>query len=161
MKTLLPSSALLLCASLLAGCASDPFIPPAESYEGRSEKAALAVLRSVEADDTQRAKILAAFDQNNPTMIKLDQEWAALTRQWNQLDRASPNFLAEADALSTRRSDIARQQIVSAAAFEREVASVLTPGQWKDWKELWALVGEGNACGPGGGYRGGPRGRRS
>jgi hypothetical protein len=158
MKTLLtPFALLLLAASLLVGCGSAPLVPSAESFEGRPEKAALAVLRNVEASDEQRAKILAAFDRDNPKMLKLDQEWEEITRQWEQLNRADPKFLADADALSARRMDVAKQQIVVGAAFEHEVASVLTPDQWKDWKELWALVGEGNACGPGG--RGGGRRR--
>lgn len=154
-----PFAFLLLAVGLLAGCASAPMVPPAQSFEGRSEKAALAVLRNVEASDEQRGKILAAFDRSNPAMLKLDQEWEEITHQWEQLNRADPKFLSEAEALSARRSDVARQQIVAGAAFEHEVASVLTPEQWKDWQELWALVGEGNACGPGGGRRGGGRRR--
>jgi len=151
-----PFAVLLIAVSLLTGCGSSPLVPSAESFEGRPEKAALAVLRNVEASDEQRAKILAAFDQSNPTMLKLDHEWEEITRQWEQLNRTDPKFLADAEALSARRMDVAKQQIVVGAAFEHEVALVLTPDQWKDWKELWSLVGEGNACGPGG--RGGPGG---
>lgn len=154
MKTALTPLALLLAAALFAGCAGRPMLPPAESFEGRTEKAALAVLRNVEADDAQREKILAAFDRQNPTMLKLDQEWDELARQWGRLDRTGAQFLAEAEALSVRRMNVAKQQIVAGAAFESEVAAVLTPAQWKDWQELWSLVADGNACGPGGGYVG-------
>ena len=154
MQTALSPFVLLLAAGLLAGCASNPVLPPAESFEGRSEKAALAVLRNVEADDAQREKILAAFDQQNPRMVRLDEEWDELTRQWERLDRTGAQFKAEAEALSIRRMNVARDQIVAGAAFESEVAAVLTPAQWKDWQELWALVADSNACGPGGGYRG-------
>ncbi len=165
MKTALPTFAVLfLAAGLLAGCAGAPMMP-AESYEGRSEKATLAVLRNVEADDSQREKILASFDHNNPTMLKLDEQWADLTRQWNRLNRTDAQFLSDAEALSTKRMDVAKQQIVAAAAFEHDVAAVLTPAQWKDWQELWALVGdEKSFCGPGGrrggGGGGGGGGRR-
>ena len=160
MKTALPTF-LVLAAGLLAGCASSPMMPPSESYEGRSEKAALAVLRNVEADDSQREKILASFDRNNPAMLKLDEQWADLTRQWNRLNRTDAQFLSDAEALSTKRMDVAKQQIVAAAAFEHDVAEVLTPAQWKDWQELWALVGdEKSVCGPGGRHGGGGGARR-
>ena len=143
----------LLAAGLLSACAGTPLIPPAQSFEGRSEKSALAVLRNVEADDAQRAKILAAYDQYNPAMLQLGRDWAELTREWTQLDRTRPDFWGAAESLAQRRMKVARQQFDAAAACEHEGASVLSAEQWAEWQELWALTGEGTlVCGPGG-YR--------
>lgn len=144
---------------LVSACASDPVVPPAQSFEGRDEKGVLAVLRNLEATDPQREKILASYDKNNPTLLKLAHEWRDLRMQWERLDRNDAGFVAAADAIATRRMAIAGEQIRVAAAFEQEVAATLTPQQWKDWQELWSLIGDPyEMCGgPGGG---GFRGRR-
>jgi hypothetical protein len=144
-----------LVLTLVSACAGDPVLPPAQSYEGRDEKSALAVLRNVEATDPQREKILAAYDKYNPTLLKLAGEWRDLRRQWEHLDRADPGFAAAAQTLSTRRGEVASEQIRVATAFEQEVTATLTPQQWKDWQELWTLVGDPQEMcgGPGGGMR--------
>lgn len=150
------ASLVLLLAS---ACAGNPVFPPAQSFEGRDEKATLAVLRNVEATDPQRERILAAYDRHNPTLIKLATEWSDLRQQWERLDRRDPGFATTAEAIAVRRTAIAGEQIRVAAAFEQEVASTLSAGQWKDWQELWSLVGDPyEICGgPGGGMRGRPR----
>lgn len=159
LRSLALASAVLL---LLGACATDPVLPPAQSFEGRDEKGVLAVLRSVEATDPQREKVLASFDQYNPTLLKLAHEWRDLRGQWERLDRRDPAFAASAETIAVRRTAIAGEQIRLAAAFEQQVAATLTPEQWKDWQELWSLVGDPmELCGgPGGGPARGYRGRR-
>lgn len=147
----------IVTVGLLSACASAPAMRPAESFEGRSEKAMLAVLRNVEATDEQRARILDTFDRHNPNLVKLANEWEDITLQWDRLNRADAAFLTQAAALSDKRMSIARQQLIEGAQFEQDVATTLTPEQWTEWTQLWTLVGEGaNSCGP----RGGPGGRR-
>ncbi|MCC2657043.1 MAG: hypothetical protein K0Q76_2151 [Panacagrimonas sp.] len=141
---------------LISACASDPVLPPAQSYEGRDEKGVLAVLRNVQATDPQREKILASYDRHNPVLLKLAHEWRELRTQWEKLDRKDAGFVAAADAIATRRMAVAGEQIREAAAFEQDVVAVLTPEQWKDWQELWSLIGDPQEMcgGPGGGLRG-------
>jgi hypothetical protein len=153
-----PSRFLVLTSAvvlLLTACASDPVLPPAQSFEGRDEKSALAVLRNVQATDPQREKILAAYDKYNPALLKLAGEWRDLRRQWERLDRADPGFAAAAQTIAARRGEVAGEQIKLAAAFEQDVSATLTPQQWKDWQELWMLVGDPQEMcgGPGGGMR--------
>jgi hypothetical protein len=159
MRRLVLTSALLLFVS---ACASNPVLPPAQSFEGRDEKAMLAVLRNVEATDPQREKILAAYDRYNPAMLGLAQQWRELGTEWERLDRRDPGFVTAADALAARRTAVAGEQIRLASAFEQEIAATLTAGQWKDWQELWSLVGDPHeVCGgPGGSAPGAYRGRR-
>lgn len=145
---------------LLSACASAPPLRRAESYEGRPEKAMLAVLRTVKADDAQRAAILEAFDRHNPKLLKLADDWQQVEQEWTGLDRKAPAFTDQVKALADRRQQIATQQLVEGAEFEREVAAVLSAEQWKDWEELWAMVGAPEGlCGPGGPGGGGRRRR--
>jgi Spy/CpxP family protein refolding chaperone len=152
LRTLALSCTVLL---LVSACASDPVLPPAQSYDGRDEKGVLAVLRNVEATDPQREKILASYDKHNPTLLKLAQEWRELRTQWGKLDRKDPGFAAAAEAIASRRMAVAGEQIREAASFEQEIVAVLTPEQWKDWQELWLLIGDPQELcgGPGGGFR--------
>lgn len=142
---------------LVSACASNPVLPPSQSFEGRDEKGLLAVLRNVEATDPQREKILAAYDKHNPALLKLAHEWRDLRAQWERLDRSDAGFAAAAEAIAVRRMAVAGEQIRVAAAFEQEVAGTLTADQWKDWQELWSLIGDPQemCAGPGGGFRGG------
>ena len=144
---------------LVSACASEPMLPAAQSFEGRDEKSVFAVLRNVEATDPQRDTILASYDKYNPTLLKLATEWRDLRKQWEHLDRTDPGFAAAAETLATRRGEVASEQIRLAANFEHDVAAALTPQQWKDWQELWSLVGDPHEmCG--GGPSGGMRHRR-
>ena len=154
-RTLAAAGSLLLLL-LVTACASDPVLPPAQSFEGRDEKGVLAVLRVIEATDPQREKILAAYDRDNPTLLRLANEWRDVRRQWERLDRRDTGFAAAAEAIASRRMQIASEQIRVAATFEQEVAAALTPEQWKEWQELWTLIGDPlELCGgPGGGFRG-------
>lgn len=142
---------------LLSACATPGAVTHAQSYEGRSEKAVLAVLRTVKADEAQRAAILAAYDRHNPTLERLTKDWTQIEQDWTALDRRAADFNEQAAALAQRRQQVAAQQLTEGAAFEREVAAALTPEQWTDWRELWDLVAtpRANDCGPGG-----PGGRR-
>jgi hypothetical protein len=149
MKILIPI-ATLGAALLLSACASSAPMVRAQSYEGRSEKALLAVLRNVKADDAQRTAVLAAYDRHNPSLTRLAEEWDQIEKDWAELDRRADDFTAKAAALAQRRQQIAAQQMIDGAAFERDVAALLTPEQWTDWQELWDLVGAPEACGPGG-----------
>ena len=159
LRPIRPLAVASLMLLLVSACASNPVLPPAQSFEGRDEKATLAVLRNVEATDPQRERILAAYDRHNPTLIKLADEWRDLRLQWERLDRRDPGFAATAETIAARRTAVAGEQIRVAAAFEQEVAATLSAGQWKDWQELWSLVGDPyEICGgPGGGFRRRPR----
>lgn len=141
---------------LVTACATEPVLPPAQSFEGRDEKGVLAVLRVVEATDSQREKILAAYDRDNPTLIKLAGQWRDLRRQWERLDRRDAGFVAAAEVIATQRMAVAAEQIRIAARFEQDVAATLEPEQWKEWQELWILIGDPQelCTGPGGGMRG-------
>lgn len=154
-RTLAAAGSIVL-SLLVTACASDPVLPPAQSFEGRDEKGALAVLRVVEATDSQRETILAAYDRDNPTLLRLANEWRDLRRQWERLDRRDAGFAAAAEAIAARRMQIASEQIRVAAAFEQEVAATLSAEQWEEWQELWVLIGDPQELcgGPGGGFRG-------
>lgn len=142
---------MLGATALLSACAMPGTAHRARSYEGRPEKAMLAVLRSVNADDAQRAAVLTAYDRHNPALTQLAKDWTQIEREWIALDRHDPDFADKAAGLAQRRQQVAAQQMVEGAAFEREVATALTPAQWTDWQELWDLVGVPNdACGPDG-----------
>lgn len=142
---------LLVSALSLVACASSGPIVRAQSYEGRSEKALLAVLRSVKADDGQRTAILAAYDRHNPVLTRLADDSDQINVEWQALDRRAADFTGKAGGLAQRRQQLAAQQLVEGAAFEVAVATVLTPAQWTDWQELWDLVAApDDRCGPGG-----------
>lgn len=137
-------------ALLMSACATSAPMTRAQSYEGRSEKAVLAVLRNVNADDAQRTAVLAVYDRHNPVLTRLAEEWDQIEKDWTELDRRAEDFSAKATVMAQRRQQIAAQQLIDGAAFEREVAALLTPAQWADWQELWDLVGAPEGCGPGG-----------
>lgn len=149
MKFLIPISA-FGAVLMLSACASTAPASRAQSFEGRSEKALLAVLRNVNADDKQRIAVLTAYDRHNPALTKLAEDWDQIDQDWAALDRRAEDFAQKAAALAQRRQQIAAQQLIDGAAFEREVAAALTPEQWTDWQELWDLVGTPDGCGPAG-----------
>lgn len=141
----------LLAAAVLSACATSAPAPLSDSFDGLSEKAALYALREVQATDDQRRKFLEVYDRNNPKLVRLSRERIAIAEQWNRLDRTDEAFLSQAAALSERRAAVAQQQMVEEAAFERDVATVLGPEQWKDWQGFWASVASAEGeCGSGG-----------
>ncbi|MGQ0698514.1 MAG: hypothetical protein ACT4PZ_09755 [Panacagrimonas sp.] len=145
----------LLVATLCSACASAPPAYLPDNFDGLSEKAALYALREVEATDDQRKKFLESYDRHNPTLVKLSKERAAIAEQWTRLDRTDEAFLSQAAALADRRAAIAQQQMVEEAAFERDVAALLGPEQWKEWQAFWIGVAIADSqYGPGGGRRG-------
>lgn len=148
----------LLVASLLSACASAPPAALSENFDGLSEKAVLYALREIQATDDQRKKFLETYDRHNPKLVKLSKERIAIAEQWNQLNRMDDAFLSQAAALSERRAVVVQQQMVEEAAFERDVATILGPEQWKDWQSFWASVAaaEGER-----GLGGGRSGRRA
>lgn len=140
----------LLCAALLlSACAAPGPVTRAERHEGRSEKAILAVLRAVDADDAQRKTILAAYDRHNPVLTQAAADWQRIAQEWVALDRRAADFTSRSEALAAQRQQIAARQFTESAAFEREVAAALTETQWRDWQELWDLVATPEtACAP-------------
>ncbi|MGQ0621006.1 MAG: Spy/CpxP family protein refolding chaperone [Panacagrimonas sp.] len=141
----------LFFAVALSACASAPATYRPGSFDGISEKAALFALREIQATDDQRAKFLAAYDRHNPELVALANQRVAITDQWNGLNRTDEAFLSQVAGLSERAAAVTQQQWLEQASFEHDIAAVLTPEQWRDWRALWVRLAEASE------YAGGDR----
>lgn len=130
-----------LLAALLAACADDPSRVRPE-IGATPEKLLLAALTKVEATDAQRLAVLNAYDARNGELVELEKQSREVVRQWNKLDRTAADFTAQVDTLATQWAGINAKEMRARAAYERELATQLTPSQWSRWQDFMRKVAE-------------------
>lgn len=125
---------LLLATLTLAACASRPPMP-VRAAGVPSEKDVLRILTQLQASDSQRSAVLAAFDAALPRLWGLQAERAALQAQLRDLVPQQPGYLERSQALAQQWGDLHRREVEAYASYEAAVAAALSEAQWRHWRE--------------------------
>jgi hypothetical protein len=94
-------------------------------------------LKEIQATDDERLAVMAAWDATEPRLAALSGESEEVLERWRELDRRDPGFAAQAEALSGRSGDIARERMAMAAKFEAGVVAALSQKHWDAWEQYW------------------------
>ncbi len=131
----------LALAAALFGCAGEPEVQRVD-VGATPEKALLAALTKVSANDAQRIAILNAYDGRNGQLVALDKSAKRLIAQWNKLERTAPDYLQQVDALAAQWAQVNGDEMKARAAYEHDLAANLSPAQWHQWQDFMRSIGE-------------------
>lgn len=127
--------AALLVAVLLCACTTEPELSRPD-VGPRAETTVYDAIKKVAASDQQRLSILDAYDSSNGRLRSLAAQSRQVLARWRGLDRTAPDFSAQVDALAAQWAAVNADEMKTRAAFERSVATALSPAQWSTWQDF-------------------------
>jgi hypothetical protein len=127
-------AACCFAALLLAGCATPEPQLARPDVGPRTEHTIYHAIDVVHASDAQRLSILAAYDSSNGRLRELSGQSGELMTKWRGLDRKAADFTAQVDALAARYAAVNGEEMRARAAFERQIAVILSDSQWSKWQ---------------------------
>jgi hypothetical protein len=102
----------------------------------RTEHTIYGAIQVVHASDAQRLAILNAYDTSNGRLRELSAQSAKVMAKWQDLDRTSPGFSGDVDALAAQWARLNGEEMQARGQFERQIASILGPSQWGKWQDF-------------------------
>lgn len=125
-------------AALATACVRQPPVGGGKSFTPNTEMAIYDALGKSQAGTAQSRQILTAYDEYSSAYETVDRERHTLVQRWRRLDRRSPQFEVQIQKLAAQWAETQRRSVMLAGAFDRKVASTLTPQQWAAWQKAIA-----------------------
>ena len=129
----------LLCPLLLLCLAACTAVPVADGRERPlDEKVLIRALTQVQADATQRAGVLAAFDRLLPARKRIERDMAAAESALAALRPLAADYPAQSAPLIARLSALWGERRLAQAQFQHAAAIALGENRWPRWQQAVA-----------------------